>query len=118
MSEDYRAIIAKTEGMVRTVVDMGHLCSLRRWHEGIFCAMIFQCDVARWLPDQQRYGHTFHVKQAVGDEQLARAHQPQFLLADTGYRTVRDALSEVGLWRETERRYLAQCRDEAETMSP
>ena len=102
VSETAHDIIAKTEGIVRAVVDLGHLCSLRRWHEGLFCAMIFQCDAARWLPDQQRYGHIFHVRQAVGDEQLARARDPQFLLADTAYYTVRDALSELDLWVEAE----------------
>lgn len=103
--EDYRAVIAKTEAVIRIAVEMGHLCSLRRWHEGLLCAMVFQCDAAKWLPDQQRYGHTFHVKQAVSDEQMARAHDPHFILADAAYITVRDTLSELGLWREVEARW-------------
>lgn len=101
-TETPQEIIAKVEGIARIVDDMGHLCVIRRWHDPALCMEFFQADAAHWLPDQECYGHTYHCREAITDQAVTSARDPQFLYADAAYTVLRAALSELGLWSAAE----------------
>jgi hypothetical protein len=83
---------------VRVAAWLGHRVSMTSRREDQLYTTVIGVDAARWLPEQDRYGHTFHIRQAVSDQMLALSRDD--MLGEIWYRTVRVAFTECQIWDE------------------
>jgi hypothetical protein len=88
------------EELVRTAARIGHRVAMHKTYQHQEFVTVLGIDAARWLPEQDRYGHTYHVRSAVTDEMLWLAQNPEDLLRASWLVIIKDAFREVQIWNE------------------